>query len=137
MSAFGPEVGTLAVGDRVAWFYHPGSYAEVVAIPAASLVRAPDEVDDKTAAGLPKKYQRGRRTLIRTYSASAHVTQPALTEQAIVDAQHLLNVTLPSSLLNQYSPSRLARRGTSTTAPPSASPPMARPGPNCPAPEVH
>ncbi|MEV6212775.1 SMI1/KNR4 family protein [Kitasatospora sp. NPDC051914] len=33
-------------------------------------------------------------------TSSAHVTQLALTDQAIVDAQHLLNVTLPSSLLD-------------------------------------
>lgn len=46
----GPE--GLAVGDRVAWFYHPGSYAELAAIPVTSLVRVPGGVDDETAAAV-------------------------------------------------------------------------------------
>jgi NADPH2:quinone reductase len=39
-------------GQRVAWVYAPGSYAERVAIPAASLVPIPDTVDDGTAAAV-------------------------------------------------------------------------------------
>ncbi|MFE3874169.1 quinone oxidoreductase family protein [Kitasatospora sp. NPDC059146] len=52
VSALGAGVTDLAVGDRVAWFYHPGSYAELLAIPAAALVKVPEGVDDATAAGL-------------------------------------------------------------------------------------
>lgn len=52
VTALGEGVEDLAVGDRVAWFYHPGSYAEVLAIPAASLVRVPDDVPDETAAAV-------------------------------------------------------------------------------------
>lgn len=42
----------LAIGDRVAWFYHPGSYAELLAVPADSLVKVPDGVSDETAAAV-------------------------------------------------------------------------------------
>lgn len=50
--ALGPGVDGLAVGDRVAWFYHPGSYAELLAIPAHSVVRVPEDVPDETAAAV-------------------------------------------------------------------------------------
>ncbi|WP_329485402.1 quinone oxidoreductase [Kitasatospora sp. NBC_01246] len=52
VTALGDGVRGLAVGDRVAWFYHPGSYAELLAVPADSLVKVPDGVDDETAAAL-------------------------------------------------------------------------------------
>ena len=38
----GDGVDDFAVGDRVAWVYAPGSYAERQSIPADSLVRIPD-----------------------------------------------------------------------------------------------
>ena len=50
--AFGEGVDGLALGQRVAWVYAPGSYAEQVVIPAASLVPLPDKIDDRTAAAL-------------------------------------------------------------------------------------
>jgi len=50
--ALGEGVTDLAVGQRVAWVYAPGSYAERLAIPAASLVPIPDDIDDRTAASL-------------------------------------------------------------------------------------
>jgi NADPH2:quinone reductase len=50
VEALGPGVSALAVGDRVAWSAVPGSYAEVVNAPAASLVRVPDGVADEAAA---------------------------------------------------------------------------------------
>src|SRR3954471_19855652 len=34
VTALGEGVRDFAVGDRVAWFYHPGSYAEFLAVPA-------------------------------------------------------------------------------------------------------
>ncbi|MGW3076429.1 MULTISPECIES: quinone oxidoreductase family protein [unclassified Kitasatospora] len=52
VTALGAGVDGLAVGDRVAWFYHPGSYAELLAVPAASLVKVPDGVPDEVAGGL-------------------------------------------------------------------------------------
>ncbi|MEO3388884.1 quinone oxidoreductase [Mesorhizobium sp. CAU 1741] len=39
-------------GQRVAWAYAPGSYAERIAIPATSLVPIPDGIDDRTAASV-------------------------------------------------------------------------------------
>jgi NADPH2:quinone reductase len=50
VEAVGPDVGELAVGDRVAWATAPGSYAEVVVAAAASLVRVPEAVPDDIAA---------------------------------------------------------------------------------------
>jgi NADPH2:quinone reductase len=48
--AVGDGVEGVAPGHRVAWVYAPGSYAERIAIPAASLVPVPDAIDDRTAA---------------------------------------------------------------------------------------
>lgn len=52
VTALGEGVEGFAPGDRVAWFYHPGSYAELLAIPQESLVKLPDEVADETAAAV-------------------------------------------------------------------------------------
>jgi NADPH:quinone reductase len=52
VTALGDGVTDLAVGDRVAWFYHRGSYAEQLAVPADSLVKVPDRIDDETAAAV-------------------------------------------------------------------------------------
>ncbi|MGC3953495.1 MAG: quinone oxidoreductase [Propionicimonas sp.] len=51
--ALGAEVTGFGVGDRVSWDNAPGSYAELVAVPAANAVRLPDGVDPVTAAALP------------------------------------------------------------------------------------
>jgi NADPH2:quinone reductase len=48
--ALGEGVEGVEPGQRVAWVYAPGSYAERIAIPAASLVPVPDAIDDRTAA---------------------------------------------------------------------------------------
>lgn len=50
--ALGEGVGGLTVGQRVAWVYAPGSYAEQIAIPAEAVVPLPDDIDDRTAASL-------------------------------------------------------------------------------------
>lgn len=50
--ALGEGVSGFAPGDRVAWAYIPGSYAEYVAAPADALVHLPDEIDDRTAAAI-------------------------------------------------------------------------------------
>nr|BFD88007.1 quinone oxidoreductase [Streptomyces sp. Xyl84] len=52
VTALGEGVEDLAAGDRVAWFYHRGSYAELLAVPAASLVKVPDGIPDETAAAV-------------------------------------------------------------------------------------
>jgi len=50
--ALGEGVDDFAVGDRVAWGYAPGSYAEKLVAPAGSLARLPDDIDFRTAASL-------------------------------------------------------------------------------------
>ena len=50
--AVGDGIEGIAPGQRVAWVYAPGSYAERIAIPAASLVPVPDAIDDRTAASV-------------------------------------------------------------------------------------
>jgi len=50
VEAIGPGVAGAAVGDRVAWASVPGSYADVVVAPAASVVPVPDELPEDTAA---------------------------------------------------------------------------------------
>ena len=50
--AIGEGVAEFAIGDRVAWVYAPGSYAELISIPATSLVKVPEFIDDRTAASL-------------------------------------------------------------------------------------
>jgi NADPH2:quinone reductase len=50
--ALGENVTTLSIGQRVAWVYAPGSYAEQAVVAADALVPIPDDVTDETAAGL-------------------------------------------------------------------------------------
>ncbi|WP_426239488.1 quinone oxidoreductase family protein [Pararhizobium sp. DWP1-1-3] len=50
--AVGEGVDTIAPGDRVAWVYEPGSYAEQVSVRADALVKIPDGIDDRTAAAV-------------------------------------------------------------------------------------
>jgi len=50
--AVGDGVEDIKPGQRVAWVYAPGSYAERIAIPATSLVKVPDAIDDRTAASV-------------------------------------------------------------------------------------
>lgn len=50
--ALGAGVDRFRVGQRVAWVYAPGSYAERVVVPADALVHVPDAIDDRTAAAV-------------------------------------------------------------------------------------
>src|SRR5580704_16866565 len=50
--AVGDGVEDIEPGQRVAWVYAPGSYAERIAIPATSLVKVPDAIDDRTAVSV-------------------------------------------------------------------------------------
>lgn len=52
VEALGSGTSGLSVGDRVAWAAVPGSYAEAVNAPVASLVKIPDAVGDDTAAAV-------------------------------------------------------------------------------------
>jgi NADPH2:quinone reductase len=50
--AVGEGVDMFGPGDRVAWVYEPGSYAEQVSVHAGALVKIPDSIDDRTAAAV-------------------------------------------------------------------------------------
>lgn len=50
--ALGEGVQGLRIGQRVAWVYAPGSYAQRIAIAADALVPVPDAIDDQTAAAV-------------------------------------------------------------------------------------
>jgi NADPH2:quinone reductase len=50
--AAGADVEEFVPGQRVAWAYAPGSYAERIAVPADALVHVPDAIDDHTAAAV-------------------------------------------------------------------------------------
>jgi NADPH2:quinone reductase len=50
--ALGSGVVGLRPGQRVAWVYAPGSYAERLVLPASALVPVPDVIDDRTAAAV-------------------------------------------------------------------------------------
>jgi NADPH2:quinone reductase len=52
IAALGEAVSGLAIGDRVAWVYAPGSYAGRVEVAADALVRIPDAIDDRAAAAV-------------------------------------------------------------------------------------
>jgi len=52
VSLLGEGVTEFAVGDRVAWVYAYGSYAEQLVLPAESAVPVPDEVSDELAAAV-------------------------------------------------------------------------------------
>ena len=52
VSALGEGVTDFAVGDRVAWPYAYGSYAEAIVLPAADAVPVPDDISDEIAASL-------------------------------------------------------------------------------------
>ncbi len=49
VTAVGADVDDVAVGQRVCWVDAPGSYAELVAVPAARAVSIPDGVADDVA----------------------------------------------------------------------------------------
>jgi len=52
VAALGEGVTNVKVGDRVAWYFVWGSYAEQVIAPADQLVPLPDDIGFETAAGL-------------------------------------------------------------------------------------
>src|SRR5207249_9183754 len=52
VDAVGPGVRGLAVGDRVAYFFVPGSYASVRLINADSLVKLPGDIATEQAAAV-------------------------------------------------------------------------------------
>ncbi len=67
VGAVGPGVTGLAPGDRVAYAGSPGCYAEARILPADRLVRLPDEIADRTAAGMLLKGLTVQALIRRTY----------------------------------------------------------------------
>ncbi|MGC2776158.1 MAG: quinone oxidoreductase [Bradyrhizobium sp.] len=68
----GEGVTDLKVGDRVAYGSSPlGAYAEVRLIPAAQLLKLPDEIDDKTAAAMMLKGLTVQYLIRQTYRVKA------------------------------------------------------------------
>ncbi len=63
----GSEVTTLKPGDRVAYTSALGSYAEYAAVPAARLVKIPNEVDFETAAAAMLQGMTAHYLLYSTY----------------------------------------------------------------------
>src|SRR6266436_3575304 len=67
VEAIGAGVENLAPGDRVAWFYHPCSYADLAAVRAESLVKIPEVVDDQTAAAVMMQGLTAHHLVTETY----------------------------------------------------------------------
>src|SRR3954451_15576224 len=68
----GEGVTDLKVGDRVAYGSSPlGAYSEVRLIPAAQLLKLPDEIDDKTAAAMMLKRLTTQYLIRQTYRVKA------------------------------------------------------------------
>ena len=70
----GEGVTTFKVGDRVAFNGVPGAYAELVAAPAARLVRIPDNVTTKQAAAALLQGMTAHYLACSTYPLGAHDT---------------------------------------------------------------
>ena len=75
VTALGDGVSDLAVGDRVAYASPPlGAYAEMRNIPAERVVKLPDSIDDKTAAGMMLQGMTVEYLLRRTFKVEAGQT---------------------------------------------------------------
>src|SRR5436305_14679252 len=70
----GAGVTAFKVGDRVAFNGVPGAYAELVAAPAARLVRVPDNVTTKQAAAALLQGMTAHYLACSTYHLGAHDT---------------------------------------------------------------
>jgi len=68
VEAVGPEVTSLAVGDRVAYASAPiGAYAEARLMPADRLVKIPDSISDEQAAAMMLQGMTTQYLVRRTY----------------------------------------------------------------------
>jgi NADPH2:quinone reductase len=72
VAALGKGVTDFKVGDRVAYVTQPpGAYAQMRTLPAQRLVKLPDGINDKTAAGMMLKGLTAQYLLRRTYQVQA------------------------------------------------------------------
>jgi NADPH2:quinone reductase len=74
VTAVGPGVTDLKVGDRVAYANPPGSYATERLIPAERVVKIPDGIDYKTAAGMMLQGMTVRYLLRKTFKVGPGTT---------------------------------------------------------------
>jgi NADPH2:quinone reductase len=72
VTALGPDVTGVSVGDRVAWSGVPHSYAEQVAIPAARAVPVPDGVGLDVAAAVLLQGMTAHYLCFSTYPVQEH-----------------------------------------------------------------
>ena len=72
VEAVGRDVNNLSVGDRVGYAIPPlGSYSQYRNYPAASLVRIPDDLEDRQVAAILLKGMTAHYLLHRTYAVQA------------------------------------------------------------------
>lgn len=74
VTAVGPGVSEFKVGDRVAYANPAGSYATERLIPADRIVKVPDGIDYKTAAGMMLQGMTVRYLLRKTYKVGPGTT---------------------------------------------------------------
>ena len=74
VESVGPDVDGLAAGDRVAWSAVPGSYAQALLAPAASLIRIPAGVGEEVAAAAMLQGMTAHYLMSSTYPVSAGET---------------------------------------------------------------
>lgn len=72
--AVGDGVSHVAPGDRVAYVGPLGAYAQERLVPADRLVKLPDAIDDRTAAGMMLKGMTARYLLRRTFRVGPETT---------------------------------------------------------------
>ncbi|MEW5421867.1 quinone oxidoreductase [Amorphus sp. 3PC139-8] len=74
VEAVGEGVTELKVGDRIAYPGALGAYSQERIVDAARVVKVPDAIDDKSAAGMMLKGMTARYLLRRTYPVTAGTT---------------------------------------------------------------
>ncbi|GAB5376313.1 MAG: quinone oxidoreductase [Acuticoccus sp.] len=70
VEAVGEGVSEFAPGERIAYAGALGAYAERRALPAASAIKVPDDIDDQTAAAMMLKGMTARYLLRETYDVT-------------------------------------------------------------------
>lgn len=68
IAAVGEGVTSLKIGDRVAWFFVWGSYAEQIVASAEALVPLPNDIDFETAASLMMQGLTASHFVFETYA---------------------------------------------------------------------
>ncbi len=68
VEAVGAGVTHVRAGDRIAYVSPPGSYAEARVLPADRMVKLPQEISDRTAAGMMLKGLTVQALVRRTYA---------------------------------------------------------------------